>query len=384
MKKLAIISTHPIQYYAPVFQLLAKQCSIKVFYTLGESGLKNSYDPGFKKSITWDIPLLSGYDYTFVENIAKVPSSHYYKGIDNPTLIAEIENFQPTAILIYGWSYKSHLKAIRYFSGKIALWFRGDSNLLDEKPGLKKYARHFFLTWLYRHIDKAFYVGSANKAYYEAFGLKAKQLIFAPHAIDNDRFSQDRSQEVQHLRDSFHLKKDEYLIVFAGKFEPTKNPEILLTAFVELNKTNVHLLFVGNGLLETHLKSQVSNLKALKIHFMDFQNQSQIPVVYQACDLFCLPSTGETWGLAVNEAMASGKAILVSDRVGCSTDLVKEGVNGAIFKAGNIISLKKKLAALVENPEHLNEMGKQSANEIKKWTIEKQAQTIINELNATN
>lgn len=379
MKKLAIISTHPIQYYAPVFRLLAKACHLKVFYT---EGLKNGYDHGFKKSITWDIPLLTDYDYTFLENIAKPPGSHHYKGIDNPALIAEIEDFRPNAILVYGWSYKSHLKAIRYFSGKVPLWFRGDSHLLDEKTGLKKYIRHIFLKWVYQHINKVFYVGTANKAYYGAFGLKASQVIFAPHSIDNDRFSQDRSIEVQQLRESLHIKANEYLIVFAGKFEPKKDPEILLNTFTELNKTHVHLLFVGNGILEKSLKNQ----RTTNIHFMDFQNQSQMPVIYQACDLFCLPSKGpgETWGLAVNEAMAAGKAILVSDRVGCATDLVKEGVNGAIFEAGNISSLKIKLTSLLEKPENLNEMGKQSANEIKKWSIEKQAEIIINELNASH
>lgn len=386
MKKLAIITSHPIQYYAPVFQLLAKQCDLKVFYTLGDH---NTYDTGFKQAITWDIPLLEGYDYTFLENISKSPGSAHYKGIDNPTLITKIQDFQPNVILIYGWSYKSHLKAIRYFSGKIPLWFRGDSHLLDEKVGLKKHIRRVFLKWVYQHINKVFYVGTANKAYYEAFGLKASQLIFAPHAIDNDRFSQDRSIEVQQLRKLLRVKANEYLIVFAGKFEHKKDPEILLNTFTELNNSHVHLLFVGNGILEESLKNQrktKNEQRTTNIHFMDFQNQSQMPVIYQACDLFCLPSKGpgETWGLAVNEAMAAGKAILVSNRVGCAKDLVKEGLNGAIFEAGNMSSLKSKLTNLLEKPEDLSEMGKQSATEIKKWSIEKQAEIIINELNATH
>ena len=54
----AIIVTNPIQYYAPVFQLLAKCCNLKVFYTWGEEVLKDKYDPGFAKVIKWDLPLL--------------------------------------------------------------------------------------------------------------------------------------------------------------------------------------------------------------------------------------------------------------------------------------------------------------------------------------
>lgn len=122
-KKLAIISTHPIQYYAPVFQLLAKRMNIKVFYTAGNSSLKK-YDIGFKQKIEWDIPLLEGYEYEFLENSAKNKGSHHFNGIINPNAISKLKNFHPDAILIYGWAYKSHLKIIRYFKNKIPVYFR--------------------------------------------------------------------------------------------------------------------------------------------------------------------------------------------------------------------------------------------------------------------
>lgn len=65
MKRLAIITTHPIQYNAPLFKLLTQRnnITIKVFYTWGKSVLENKYDPGFKKNIEWDIPLLDGYGF---------------------------------------------------------------------------------------------------------------------------------------------------------------------------------------------------------------------------------------------------------------------------------------------------------------------------------
>lgn len=387
MKKLAIITTHPIQYYAPVFQLLAKQCILKVFYTLGK---QNDYDHGFKKAVTWDIPLLEGYDFEFLENTAQQPGTHHYKGINNPTLVEKVATFKPDAILVYGWAYQSHLKILRHFSKKIPLWFRGDSNLLGEKPGLRKYLRRVFLTWVYKHIDKAFYVGKANKAYYEAFGLQPQQLVFAPHAIDNDRFNQDRAEEAVRLKNSIGIKNDEILIVFAAKFENIKDPEILLSAFIEINKPDVHLLLVGNGILEEKLKISVASLarnneqQITKIHFLDFQNQSQMPVIYQACDLCCLPSKSETWGLAINEAMAAGKAVLVSNKVGCAENLVVNNRNGFIFEAENKDDLVAKLEELISDPKQLIKMGQQSSKIIKNWTIQIQSQIIINELNAIN
>jgi glycosyltransferase involved in cell wall biosynthesis len=94
-------------------------------------------------------------------------------------------------------------------------------------------------------------------------------------------------------------------------------------------------------------------------------------VVYQACDLFCLPSKGpgETWGLAVNEAMACSKAILVSDKCGCAIDLVKIGENGAIFKSGSLADLTACLKKLTANKELLISYGKVSNSIINSFSF---------------
>jgi glycosyltransferase involved in cell wall biosynthesis len=387
LKKLAIIVTHPIQYYVPLFQLLAKNCKLKVFYTWGADSAQDKYDPDFKQWINWDLPLLEGYNYEFLANTSKNPGSHHFSGIINPNLKQKIKEFDPMAILIYGWAYQSHISALRYFKGKIPLWFRGDSTLIDEQKGIKEILRSLFLKWIYQHSNKAFYVGCANKAYFKKFGLQESQLVFAPHAVDNDRFAEDRSKEALQLRQQLQILPDQILILFAGKLEAKKNPQLLLKAFINLNLYGAHLLFVGNGELEEGLKTekilqQAQDDKVSKIHFMDFQNQTQMPIIYQACDLFCLPSqgSGETWGLAVNEAMACGKAILVSDHVGCAKDLVIDGENGYIFESNNLASLSDKLNLMVSNKFTLKEMGKKSAIKIKEWSFTKQCTAILNEL----
>ena len=121
MKKLAIIITHPIQYYVPVFQLLAKHCELKVFYSWGEDCLGAKYDPGFGKVINWDIPLLEGYDYTFLNNTSKNKGSHHKNGIINPDIISELEKFYPDAVLVYGWLYHSHRQVLNHFKNKILI-----------------------------------------------------------------------------------------------------------------------------------------------------------------------------------------------------------------------------------------------------------------------
>lgn len=382
MKRLAIITTHPIQYNAPLFKLLAqrKNIAIKVFYTWGDIVLKKKFDPGFQKNIEWDIPLLDGYDYEFVENIAVDKGSHHFKGIDTPTLIHQIEAWQADALLVYGWSFKSHLKILRHFKGKKKILFRGDSTLLDETVNFsfKKIARKFFLNWVYTKVDITLYTGTANKQYYKNFGLTDKQLTFAQHAIENERFNQEHELR---WRNKLAISESAIIFLFAGKLEAKKNPALLIDAFIELDEPCTYLLIVGNGVLEQQLKQKWQSLPQTLQHrivFIDFVNQLAMPSLYNACDVFVLPSQGpgETWGLAVNEAMASGRAVLVSDKCGCAADLVINGKNGYTFQSGNKEDLKRKILLMASQKNMLVEMGGQSLSIISQWNFENVAAAI--------
>ena len=376
MKKLAIVTTHPIQYNAPVFRMLQERnvIAIKVFYTWGEKVLENKYDPGFKRVIDWDIPLLDGYDYVMVNNKSKEPGTHHYKGIINPQLCDEIEIWEPDALLILGWSYQSHFKCLRHFKKNKKVFFWGDSNLLDQSNNpLKKFIRKIFLTWVYSYVDVAFYVGKANKDYYLEYGIKKENMVFVPHAIENERFSTEMKTN---FRENLKIDKSKILFLFAGKFEVKKDPLLLLNAFREINNSKTEILFVGNGPLEIELKKTVLSFPEdlrKNIHFLDFQNQSLMPDVYKCCDVFVLPSKGpgETWGLAINEAMASSKPVLVSNKCGAAMDLVQDGINGYVFESGQMNSLIEKMKIFINQREKLMAYGKQSHEIISEWSFQK-------------
>jgi glycosyltransferase involved in cell wall biosynthesis len=376
LKKLAIITTHPIQYNAPLFRLLGQKSrlDVKVFYTWGQSQKGIKYDPGFDRNVEWDIPLLEGYNYQFIRNTATDPGSHHFNGIKNPELIREIEKWNADVLLVFGWSYKSHLKVLRYFKKKKKILFRGDSTLLDEKYfSIKKIIRSLFLKWVYKHISKALFVGKANKEYFLKYGLKHEQLIFTPHAVDNQRYFTGHYSD---RRSELGIPQDAIVFLFAGKFELKKNPGLLLDAFIQLKNNKTHLLFVGNGELEEKLKIKVSNIQEFtrnNIHFLPFQNQTKMPGIYKTGDVFVLPSQGpyETWGLSVNEAMASSRAVLVSDKCGCANDLVHSGINGFIFKHNELNDLTIKMKYLVASKDELYKMGQESFKLIQDWSYEK-------------
>lgn len=345
-KRLAIVTSHPIQYNAPWFKLLAASEGVHpgVFYSWEQSAAGAKYDPDFKARIEWDIPLLDGYEYHFVKNVSADPGTHHFRGLVNPTLNAEIEAWKPDALLVYGWSFDSHLKCLRHFHGKVPVLFRGDSTLLDEQPGLRRRLRRLLLRWVYGHIDYALYVGTNNKQYFLQHGLRDRQLIYAPHAIDNARFEEPDGRyctEAQAWRTRLGISTGDVALLFAGKLETKKDPGFLLEIARLIPDRRLKVIFAGTGELETTLRQQAG--PDPRVHFIGFQNQQQMPVVYRLGDVYVLPSRGpgETWGLGVNEAMASGRAILMSEKAGGAPDLIDEGGNGIRFTPGSADALGK-------------------------------------------
>lgn len=351
---------------------------MKVFYTWGESVLENKYDPGFNKAIQWDLPLLEGYEYEFLQNTARKKGSHHFRGIVNPDIIKRVNAFAPDAILVYGWSFHSHLKVLRAFHKKIPLLFRGDSTLLGKRKSWKQLARRIFLTWVYKKIDFALYPGKRNYEYYLHADVPRHKLIYAPHAIDNRRFeeaNEARLDQAIQLKKNLSVSEHAFVFLFAAKLDDNKNTDFLIKSFLELNiSSDCHLIIVGNGIMEEMLKEKYRDKK--QVHFMSFQNQERMPVIYRMANVFVLPSKSETWGLAVNEAMACGCAILMSEQSGAAIDLVHQGKNGYTFNAFDSIDLKEKLLLMATNPKKVEEMGNESRKIIRDFSFEKIAEPI--------
>jgi glycosyltransferase involved in cell wall biosynthesis len=334
---------------------------LKVFYTWSQA-IGKVHDNDFGLTREWDVDLLAGYDHEFVHNISTQPGSNHYRGIINPDLIGKVYQFNPDAILIYGWKFDSHLKLMRHFHGKLPILFRGDSTLLNETPGfsIRKFLRFSALKWVYGHIDIALSPGKSSDDYFKACGLIEDQIIRAPHVVDNDFFSVETDQkekEAMVWRKQLAIPDDHKVFLFAGKLEPQKDPELLINAFFKLleKRQDIHLIIVGSGILENKLKALVASLtKSLTsdicrltsvVSFIPFQNQSRMPIIYRMADVFVLPSRSETWGLAVNEAMASGRPVIVSNKCGCAKELIEDGKNGFVFIACNEQDLITKMGS---------------------------------------
>lgn len=364
MPRLAVVVSHPIQYYSPWFRHLAQQSDLilQVFY-LWDFGITTRHDPGFGHALQWDIPLLEGYAHVFVSNRAVNPGSHHWRGLNNPGLVEAVLAWQPDALLLFGYAYRSHLTLLldpRLW--RLPILHRGDSHALCPRRGLRPQLTRLLRRLLFRRFAAVLAVGQANAAWLAGSGVPTDRIVIAPHAVDNARFRSAHAAaavEAAQQRDALGIPATAPVVLFAGKFEAKKRPLDLLLAFAALGHPTARLVFVGAGVLDAELRHQAARLAPERVILLGFQNQSAMPGIYALGDLLVLPSygPGETWGLCVNEAMNLARPAIVSSHVGCGPDLVLPGRTGWIFPAGDSAALTAVLADALADPQRLRAMG---------------------------
>jgi glycosyltransferase involved in cell wall biosynthesis len=347
MTRLAILASHPVQYNAPLFRELASHIDLHVFYA-HDATPEQQAAAGFGTTFNWDVDLYSGYTHSFLKNVSPAPNTSSFSGCDTPEIGARLSEGGFSAVLATGWNLKSMLQGIWAARRKgMKVLVRGDSHLDTPRNALKSAIKSLAYPTLLRSFDAFLYVGQRNKAYYEHYGVPPARLFHSPHCIDNSRFRDGANAEARlSLRQRLGVKPEEKLVLFSGKLLPFKRPLDALEAVAEVRRGGLRasLLVAGSGPLENELRAR-AEVQNVPLHILGFQNQSAMPAAYAASDVVVLPSDGrETWGLVCNEALACGRGIVVSDKVGCGPDLATDGHIGRMFEVGNIDAFAKCIA----------------------------------------
>lgn len=379
--RLAALVSHPIQYQAPLFRALAKmpEIDLEVLFC-SQAGVQSHYDSGFGVRVRWDVPLLDGYAYQFLPNVSPRPTAGSPFGLINPQLYRRISDGRFDVLWVHGWSLVSHWLAIASaFRHRIPLLLRGETSGLEAVGPHKSLLRRALLRPLFRKMGAALAIGTHNAEFYRRHGVGADRIFPAPYSVDNERF---RAQAKELLPQKRKLRReagiDENLpaILFCGKLQAYKRPLDLLAAYAMLQAEHrTSLIFVGDGVLRKPLEQFAVQHGLADVHFTGFKNQSELPAYYAMSDVLVLPSGFERWGLVVNEAMCFGLPIVVSDRVGCAADLVREERNGYTFPAGDVAQLADRLSRVL-NPDTARSFGSASLALISKWGIPDTAEGI--------
>jgi glycosyltransferase involved in cell wall biosynthesis len=374
--RLAVVVSHPIQYYVPLYRMIARDPDIdlKVFY-FSDLSIRGGFDEGFGGEVRWNIDLMSGYDSEFVgKHYATNPMAGFMASAE-PAIFWKIVRGRYDVVLISGYALAGNLLALaaaRMTGARVLT--RADSNaqLLGDKP--QRLAKRLFVKAFFAACSAMLVAGRRNREFYRYWGVPEAKLIEAPFTVDNARFRADSmltDEARAALRASWGCHDDRPVMLFASKFMARKQPRLTMDAALQLvcEGVKLHLVMAGSGELDRELREFAAAHPELPVHFTGFVNQAEMPALLAAADVFVFPSTGEPWGLIVNEAMAVGLPVVVGERCGCAPDLVIPGSNGFLVGDGDLDGLTNAMRQLATDPALRARMARASRDLIANWGL---------------
>ncbi len=381
--KVAYVLSHPIQYQSPLLRRIAAEpwIDLTVLYT-SDFSVRGYVDTGFGIAMTWDVPLLDGYNYKYLPRLRDADDVYLFAPLNFATPLGWAREFRRggyDVVWVHGYATANAMLAM--VGAKLAglpVLNRMESTLIDRaRTGMKLRVKAAVLRRLAHLVDAVLPIGSLNAAYWRHYLPKTPEFLM-PYAVDNAYFAA-RTQAAAAGREAFRaelgLQPGRPVILFASKLVERKRCIDLLEAYVRLSpdghaEPQPYLLIAGDGELRAGLEARATELNWESIRFLGFQNQTQLPRLFDLCDVFCLPSVHEPWGLIVNEAMAAGRAVVVCEEVGSAPDLVQDGVTGLLHKAGDIDGLAAALRRLTTEPGLAAKMGAAGQQRIQSWGYE--------------
>ncbi len=359
--QLCYLVSHPIQYQAPLLRQISKSSDIDLTVLFENDETMGPYlDKGFKRAVEWDIPITEGYKYSIVKGASELASQLYRYDV----------------LWIHGWDSSLRRKALSIASSAgIPVLMRGENTLTAMPDGLmlRGIIKRYYLKRLFKNCSGFLCIGSDNRDYYKSHGIEDARLFSMLYSVDNTFFDvQSRAAALR--RDAFRqelgLEPKRPVILFAGKLMSRKRPLELLQAWRRFNQSSSqssYLIFVGDGEERAALDKATYGEKGVRI--LGFKNQKELPAFYDLADVFVLASEREPWGLAINEAMACGTAVIASEECGCSNDLIDDSC-GKVVSVDDPNALVAALNYILSDPSRAMKMGETARNKISHWNFD--------------
>jgi glycosyltransferase involved in cell wall biosynthesis len=358
--RLAIAISHPIQYHAPLYAFLAKdgRFDLRVFY-MTDRGSRPYYDPFAKATVRFDNPILDGYAYEFLRT--GEPEGWWSKKTELMQfgLRKRLDAWKPEAVYFHGYDNPAFWPALAWCrENGVSVLFRGENEDVLPRPALRRAARELFLKVLIPKIDAFLYIGVENREFFLRRGVPDSKLFYVPYSVDNDYFlggvSDDELRSIrERVRAKYGLPPGSRISIYTHKLRGTMRPLDAVKAFVaagpSFQRENA-LIVCGDGELRGEAEAVAHAVPSARIVFAGFISQSELREHLLAADIMINPAI-EPWGCTLNEGLASGLAMISSDWVVGWPDMVRSGLNGEVYHAGDIDALTRLIADFGNKPD---------------------------------
>lgn len=353
--KIAIVISHPVQHFCPMYASWAKVAGVQVKVFFGSNlGAVKYLDPNFKKEISWSNLYLNEFEHEFLNGDKTLQST---PTLDAPNLNDRLTNFQPNVVVHYGYYHllAKHARAWA-IQNKIPLAYISDAEHRQQRPWWKEALKYPYLYWFFKKENLFLTVGSANEAYYTHYKVAKQKLLrmnFSIDVLSYDEAFTNKEQISKNFKAEHNIGNNDFVISVVGKLVSWKSQDDLIRLLIDLEKTQpnktFHLLIAGSGPLENEWKNLAKSVTKNKVHFLGFVNPANLPAIYAASNVYIHPALIEPHSLSISEAIYMGSPVIVANTTGSwgEVDDVQQNKNGYVYEHGNLQQLQDCLLRMI-------------------------------------
>lgn len=364
--RVAWIAIEPTPYKLPFLELVGRrgEVDLHVFFCRWDSPTR-----------PWRLERQSDLKATLLRGWTLPGRGHYRV---NPGIVGLLLGRRWDVVVLSGYSHPTMLLALFCcLLLRIPFVIQGESHVLKRRSGRVRRWKRRLLFPLLRRSRAALATGTLSRRYWvEEVGIAPDRVFIVANTPDVEFFRREadiaRPRRMD-IRGELGVHETAPLGVFVGRLIRVKGVDLLLEGLARLPaEKRPWLAIVGEGAERAGLE-ELAARHGLPVKFLGWRQTAELPALYAAADFFVLPSRHEPWGVVVNEAMASGLPVVLSEQVGAAHDLLVEGRTGWMVRGETAEAWAAALARCVDDRGQLAAMGEEARELIGGWTHERSA-----------
>jgi glycosyltransferase involved in cell wall biosynthesis len=356
--RVAVVVSHPIQYYAPLYRALAAapELDLTVLFA-AKIGLEVRRDVKMGVDMAWNTDLTGGYRHRFLAGAERIEKTAFFE-IDNPDVGAALAQADPQVLLLHGYAAMTNLKALAWarLRGRPVVMI-SDSTIDSSAGRLRRLFKRVVGRRLLGQFRAFLTLGDRGEAYLARYGVERRRLFRTPAMIDAQfwRARQARAARRAETRRALGVADGAVVLLSVGKLYASKRLGDVIDALAGLKRAGlerpVRLVVAGEGEQRPALEAAAA-AAGVDVLFLGFVNIDALPDLYAAADMLVHAAEVEQYGMVILEAAVLGLPLIVSDRIGAvgPSSIARPGVNALVYPCADAPALGRAILELARDP----------------------------------
>ncbi len=387
--RLAIVVSHPIQHFVHFYRAISalEDVTLKVFFCT-RIGADEYFDRDMNTRIKWAGDMTAGFDHEFLPEAPLIKKAGF-RSVNNPSLGFALRSFSPDAVMVYGYSQVTQLRALAWCrANRVPAVMMTDSNSVTKRSPLKKLIRGAILRPLLRQVSAFLTVGDQNEEALALLGVKYNNMYRSPFTIDEQLYRRARKEREKlrnRVRSQYGIPADAFVGITVGKLISRKRTEDAVEAFAVAQASvgdnrKLHLLVCGNGPDLQKIEGLVRS--GAPATLAGFVNVDRLPDYFAAADILVHAASRDAHPLICSEAASIGLPMILSDQVGCigPTDIARIGENALVYTCGDVPALASNVVQLANDITEVARMSSSSSRIFEECSLKVSVEGLLSAL----